>query len=144
MHLDPFICHWICSFLWRRRKRVRINNLSSELLPLSTGAPQGSVLLSWLFSLFTNHITFNHSFVTILKYAANTTITGLITNNNKDWYHEQVAQAVTCCRDNNLQFNTSKTQQLIIDFRHSPLKPPYTSLANLWLCFCLLWLRNST
>ncbi|KAM3877720.1 protein CFAP20DC [Diretmus argenteus] len=47
----------------------------------------GCVLSPWLFSLYTNHLTSHHSSVSISKYADDTTITGLITNNNEDHYH---------------------------------------------------------
>lgn len=120
MNIDPCICHWIRSFLWKRRQRVKMNSHLSRPLTLSTGAPQGCVLSPWLFSLYTNYLISFHSSVTILKYADDTTIIGLITNNNEDRYREQIAQAVTWCLNNNLQLNSSKTQELIIDFRHSP------------------------
>ncbi|KAM3863747.1 integrin alpha-IIb-like [Diretmus argenteus] len=90
MNIHPSLCHLTRSFLWRRRQRVRIGSLLSGPLTLSTGVPQGCVLSPWLFSLYTNHLTSHHSSVSISKYADDTTITGLITNNNEDHYREQV------------------------------------------------------
>ncbi|KAM3866909.1 uncharacterized protein ACN63O_008607 [Diretmus argenteus] len=129
MNIHPSLCHLTRSFLWWRRQRVRIGSLLFRPLTLSTGVPQGCVLSPWLFSLYTNHLTSHHSSVSISKYADNTTITGLITNNNEDHYREQVAQAVTWCQDNNLHLNTSKTKELQIDFRRNPppKKPLYIS-----------------
>lgn len=120
MDIDINLCYWIHDFLSQRTQRVRMGSLSSQPLTLSTGAPQGCVLSPWLFSLYTNSLTSTHSSVSILKYADDTTIIGLITNNNEYHYREQVTQVATWCQNNNLQLNTSKTQELIVDFSRSP------------------------
>ncbi len=91
--------------------------LPSKPLTLSMGVPQGCVPSPWLFSLCTNRLTSHHSSVSIYKCADDTTITGLITNNNEDHHCEQVTQAVTWCQDSSLQLNISKTKELIMDFR---------------------------
>ena len=97
-----------------------MSDLSSRPLTLSTGAPQGCVLSPWLFSLYTNTLTSTHSSVSILKYADDTTIVGLIPEKNENHYREQITQAVTWCQNNKLQLNTSQTKELIIDFTCSP------------------------
>ena len=120
MNIDPCICHWIHSFLSHRQQKVKINNITSHPLYLSTGAPQGCVLSPWLFSLYTNLLTSHYNSVNIYKYADDTTIIGLITNNNESDYRAQINQTITWCTDNNLLLNSSKTKELIIDFRRQP------------------------
>ncbi len=51
------ICQWITSFLTDRQQLVRLGKLTSRTLTISTGAPQGCVLSSLLFSLCTNDCT---------------------------------------------------------------------------------------
>lgn len=120
MNINPCICHWIHSFLWNRKQRVRMNNNTSSPLFLSTGAPQGCVLSPWLFSLYTNQLTSHHGSVSLYKYADDTTIIGLITNNQETVYRAQINQAVTWCTDHDLLLNTSKTKELIVDLRRQP------------------------
>ena len=66
------ICEWIFSFLISRPQRVKIGNVLSDTLILSTGSPQGCILSSFLFTLFT------YLFNLTVKYADDTTIIGLI------------------------------------------------------------------
>jgi len=50
------------------------------------------------------------------KYADNTTIEGLISDNDETQYHIVLDQAVNWCSNKELQLNTAQTQELIIDF----------------------------
>jgi hypothetical protein len=79
-------------------------------LILNTGAPQGCVISPLLYSLFT------HDSNTI-KFADDTTVVGLITNNDETAYKGEVRELAVWCQDNNLSLNVSKTKELIIDYR---------------------------
>ena len=65
----------IRQFLCDRPQRVRLNGLMcrdpvlSDEIVVNTGAPQGCVLSAVLFSLHTNDILSNKSFLTLFKYA---------------------------------------------------------------------------
>ncbi|XP_072770291.1 uncharacterized protein [Nerophis lumbriciformis] len=66
--------------------------------------------------------TTNH----IVKYADDTTVVGLIRDNNDMDYREEVKHLVDWCRTNNLVLNLDKTKEIIVDFRkhqssHAPL-----------------------
>ncbi|XP_061826589.1 uncharacterized protein [Nerophis lumbriciformis] len=66
--------------------------------------------------------TTNH----IVKYADDTTVVGLIRDNNDMDYREEVKHLVDWCRTNKLVLNVNKTKEIIVDFRkhkssHAPL-----------------------
>ena len=42
---------------------------------------------------------------------------GLITDNDKTAYREEVRELAVWCQDNNLSLNVSKTKELIVDYR---------------------------
>ena len=50
---------------------VKVGNNTSTSLILNTGAPQGCVLSSLLYSLFTHDCVANHSSNSIIKFADN-------------------------------------------------------------------------
>jgi hypothetical protein len=53
------------------------------MLILNTGAPHECVLSPLLYSLFTHDYTARHDSNTIIKFADDTTVIGLITNNDE-------------------------------------------------------------
>ena len=66
----------------------RVGNNISNPLNLNTGAPQGCVLNPLLYSMFTHDCVALHASKSIIKFADNTTVVGLITNNNETAYRE--------------------------------------------------------
>ncbi len=118
------ICQWITSFLIERQELVRLGKLISRTLTISTGAPQGCVLSQLLFSLYTNDCTSNPS-VNLLKFVDDTTVIGLIKDGDKSAYRQEVEQLSVWCSLNNLELNTLKTVEMIVDFRRTP-PPPYS------------------
>jgi hypothetical protein len=96
---------------------VHIGNATSSTLTLNTGAPQGCVLSPLLYSLFTHDCVATHSSNTIVKFADDTTVIGLITDGDETAYREEVRVLTSWCQDNNLKLNLSKTKELIVDYR---------------------------
>jgi len=54
-----------------------------------------------------------HGSNTILKFADDTTILGLITNNDETTYKEEVRDLATWCQGNNFSLNVCKTKEII-------------------------------
>jgi hypothetical protein len=54
---------------------------------------------------------------TIIKFADDTTVVGLITDNDETDYSEEVRDLAVWCQDNNLSLNVSKTKELIVNYR---------------------------
>ena len=48
---------WINAFLFLRQQRVVVNGVYSDLVPVVSGVPQGTVLGLLLFSLYINDIS---------------------------------------------------------------------------------------
>lgn len=117
--LPVSLCHWIRDFLTSRPQVVRIGNKTSSPLVLSTGTPQGCVLSPALFTLFTHDCAAIHPTNTVVKFADDTTVVGLISDNNETHYREEIHQLSQWCSANNLVLNTGKTKEVIVDFRRS-------------------------
>ena len=96
---------------------VRVGNNISTPLILNTGDPQGCVLSPILYSLFTHDCMAMHASNSIIKFADDTTVVGLITNNDETAYREEVRALAEWCQENNL--NVNNTRELIVDFRRS-------------------------
>ncbi|CAM4570023.1 unnamed protein product [Leuciscus chuanchicus] len=127
LSMPSSICQWISIFLTDRQQRVRLGKLTSRTLTISTGAPQGCVLSPLLFSLYTNDCTSKDPSVKLLKFADDTTVIGLIQNGDESAYRLGVEQLAVWCSYNNLELNTLKTVEMIVDFRRkSPALPPLT------------------
>jgi hypothetical protein len=58
--LNASLCNWILDFLTGRPQVVRLGNNTSVTLILNTGAPQGYVISTLLYSLFTQDCTARH------------------------------------------------------------------------------------
>ena len=105
---------------------VRVGNNTSTTLIVNTGAPQRCVFSPLLYSLFTHDCTVRNDSNTIIKFADDTTVVGLITNNNGTAYREEVRDLAVWCQDNNLSLNMIKTKEMIVDYRkkrteHTPI-----------------------
>uniref|UniRef100_A0A8K9UYS7 Reverse transcriptase domain-containing protein n=1 Tax=Oncorhynchus mykiss TaxID=8022 RepID=A0A8K9UYS7_ONCMY len=122
--LDPALCNWVLDFLTGRPQVVRVgNNISSPLI-LNTGAPQGCVLSPLLYSLFTHDCVATHASNSIIKFADDTTVVGLITNIDETAYREEVRALGVWCQENNLTLNVNKTKEMIVDFRKQQREHP--------------------
>ena len=81
--LNTSLCTWILEFLTVCPQVVREGSTTSATLILNTGAPQGCVLSPLLYSLFTHDCMARHDSNTIIKFADDTTVAGLITDNDE-------------------------------------------------------------
>ncbi len=125
--LNNSLCNWMLDFLTGRPQSVRVGRNTSSTTTLSTGAPQGCVLSLLLFTLLTYDCTVKFSSNHIIKFADDTTVVGLISNNDETHYREEVAQLAEWCGINNLSLNVGKTKEVVMDFRRNSVNhPPLT------------------
>ncbi|KAI4894209.1 hypothetical protein NFI96_027345, partial [Prochilodus magdalenae] len=98
--LTPTLCNWVLNFLTDRPQSVRIGSRTSSTRTSNTS---------------------------IIKFADDTTVIGLITGGDETAYRREVAELVDWCDYNNLSLNTDKTKEMIVDPRrrrrelHTPL-----------------------
>ncbi len=107
--LNRSLCSWILNFLTGKGQVVRMGNNTSSPLTLNTGAPQGCILSPLLYSLYTHDCTATHSSNVIVKFADDTTVIGLITDNDETAYREEVSTLTKWCQENHLSLNIDKT-----------------------------------
>ncbi|KAL0197619.1 hypothetical protein M9458_006159, partial [Cirrhinus mrigala] len=117
--LNTSLCNWTLDFLTGRPQGVRVGHNTLSTTTLSTGAPQGCVLSPLFFTLLTHACTAKFSSNHIIKFADDTTVVGLIINNDETHYREEVAQLAEWCGTNNLSLNVSKTKEVAESERNS-------------------------
>ncbi|KAL0165648.1 hypothetical protein M9458_037492 [Cirrhinus mrigala] len=128
--LSSSLCQWICNFLTGRPQAVRMGGHLSASLTLSTGAPQGCVLSPLLYSLYTYDCVATTSSTTIIKFADDTVVVGLISDNNETAYLKEIRNLENWCQRNNLLLNVSKTKELIVDFSTKQERNYQTPIIN--------------
>ncbi len=106
---------------------MKVGQFTSNPITLNVGAPQGCVLSPLLYSLYTHDCVSSHSSTSIIKFADDTVVLGLISNNDETAYLDEVERLTSWCQDNCFSLNVSKTKELIVDFRKRHLLP-YTPL----------------
>ena len=125
--LSPPMCNWILDFLTDRPQSVRVGTNTSNTISLSTGSPQGCVLSPLLFTLMTHDCIARSATNHIIKYADDTTVVGLIRDDDEESYRAEVKHLVSWSTGSNLDLNVNKTIEVIIDPRtrerpaHTPL-----------------------
>ncbi|KAI3364132.1 hypothetical protein L3Q82_010949, partial [Scortum barcoo] len=138
--LNSALCDWILNFLTGRPQAVRMGSTTSSTLTLNTGAPQGCVLSPLLYSLFTHDCVATHSSNTIIKFADDTTVIGLITGDDETAYREEVRALTSWCQDNNLQLSTLRRlnmdSRLLCSFYRCTIESLLTGCITAWYSSC--------
>ncbi|XP_051253585.1 uncharacterized protein LOC127362195 [Dicentrarchus labrax] len=117
MGMDQLLVTWITDYLTERPQYVRLKGCTSDTVVSSTGAPQGTVLSPALFTLYTSDFQYNSGLCHMQKYSDDTAIVGCIKDGREGEYRSLVEDFVRCCGSNHLQLNTSKTKEMVVDFR---------------------------
>ncbi|GFS25351.1 Battrachocottus baikalensis orf1 and orf2 genes [Elysia marginata] len=115
--IRPSIVLWVLDYLTSRPQFVQLNaSINSDVLTTNMGAPQGTVLSPFLFSLYTSDSRSSNDDCVFDKYADDTVQIGLITDNDDSVYVEQKDVFINWCKNNYLVLNVEKTKEMIIDF----------------------------
>ena len=117
MGVNSNLILWIHSFLTNRKQFVNFNGTKSDVIIVNTGAPQGCVLSAVLFTVYTADCRSDSDKVVIVKYADDTVIIGLLSNDDEQYYRDEVCKFSSWCEENFLDLNIKKTKEMIIDYR---------------------------
>ncbi len=88
--LNSSLCDSIQDFLTDRPQVVKVGQFTSNSITLNVGAPQGCVLSPLLYSVYTHNCVSSHSSTSIVKFADDTVVLGLISNNDEIAYLDEV------------------------------------------------------
>ena len=132
MNVPANFIAWIFNYLTFRPQYVRLaiskgsssTTISSKTIVLNTGAPQGTVLSPFLFTLYTADSRCTDSSCPLVKFADDTAQVAKIKGDNDLVYKEQVEKFVEWCDENHLVLNTNKTKEIVIDFRKKKVHEP--------------------
>ncbi|KAM3875368.1 alpha-2-macroglobulin [Diretmus argenteus] len=85
-------------------------------LAVCTGAPQGTVLAPFLFTVYTADFTHNTPTCHLQKFSDDSAIVGLITDEDDREYRGLTQDFVDWCQQNHLQINAGKPKELVVYF----------------------------
>ncbi len=115
------------SYLTNRKQYVDVDDVKLEMLMVTTGVPQGSILGPLLFIIYVNDIANANNFFNFIIYADDTTLsttTEVILNNiNNDNIESKINSELACINEwlkyNKLSLDISKCKYVIF---HKPQK----------------------
>jgi hypothetical protein len=120
MDVNPRLISWVHSFMTSRPQQVRVGSTLSDVMVTNTGAPQGCVLSPVLFTIYTADCRTADASNLQIKFADDTSLTGLLRDSDEAKYRQAVGELVDWCDRNFLELNVTKTEEMIVDFRRKP------------------------
>jgi hypothetical protein len=124
-NFEPFLIHWINSFLSQRKQKVLLDGVLSETCRVSSGVPQGSVLGPVLFITFINDIVDCAPNSSIKLFADDTLLYRQVsTAQDSDTLQADLDKVAAWAASNGMSFNVSKTSVLV--FGSQPPLHTYT------------------
>lgn len=117
MQVDTSMISWVIDYLTGRPQFVRLRNCVSQHVVSNIGAPQGTVLSPFLFTLYTSDFHYNTQLCHLQKFSDDTAVVGCIEEGHEMEYRTLITSFVEWCEANRLQLNVTKTKEMEIDFR---------------------------
>ena len=102
------LIHWLLEYLTNRTQYVKLgSSITSNIVVSNTGAPQGTVLAPFLFTLYTADVRSDSPLCPLIKFADDTALIGLIEKDQSTDYLRQLNIFSEYCDENFLQLNVS-------------------------------------
>ena len=117
---------WLKSYLKERQQFTAVNGSTSEMIPISFGIPQGSVLGPTLFTLFTNDLPSSVSSGSVYMFADDTTVYCMSDTAEKSiaQFNSALRELNEWCLINRLTPHPSKSEAILISRRNPPANIP--------------------
>lgn len=128
MQVDPPLVSWITDYLTGRPQYVRLQDSVSDTVVSSTGAPQGTVLSPFLFTMYTSDFQFHSDSCHLQKFADDSAIVGCVGEGKEEEYRGIVESFIEWCAINHLHINSTKTKELVGDFHRRKSAPTPISI----------------
>ncbi|XP_055493496.1 uncharacterized protein LOC129698391 isoform X1 [Leucoraja erinacea] len=121
MGVDSTFISWIYDYLTGRPQFVKLGDSVSGTVVCNDGAPQGTVLAPFLFTLYTTDFNYKSDTCHVQKYSDDTAIMVCVRNGQEEEYRNFCAWSEENC----LILNTTKTKEMVVNFGRSklPLQP---------------------
>lgn len=120
----------IQNYLYNRKQYVQIGDIKSELLPITTGVPQGSILGPLFFIIYINDISFSSQLFKFIIYADDTTLyTALqydkdFSTQSEAMLNMELQKISRWIKLNKLSLNISKTKCMMFHRTQKKIVPP--------------------
>ena len=119
------------NYLNLRPQSVRFSHsIVSDVIVTNTGAPRGTGLSPFLFSLYTSDCRVTQNNRSIDKHADATVLTGMGENDDYTNYILEVKSFVGWRDVNHLVLNVSKNKEMMIDSREKAMQPDMTFIKD--------------
>ncbi len=112
--LNTTLCDWIQDFLTGRPQVVKMGQFTSNSITLNVGARRAAFWVPCSTLLYTHDCVSSHSSTSIVQFADDTVVLGLISNKMRPHTWVRVERLTSWCQDNCLSLNVSKTKELIV------------------------------
>ncbi|KAJ0001685.1 hypothetical protein NQD34_001481 [Periophthalmus magnuspinnatus] len=119
MQVEDSLVSWIVDYLTGRPQYVRLQGCVSDRVVSNTGAPQGTVLSPFLFTLYTTDFSYCSETCHLQKFSDDSAVVGCISGGDEREYRTVVDNFVTWSEKNYLQLNVTKTKELVVDLRRT-------------------------
>ncbi|KAJ8342067.1 hypothetical protein SKAU_G00319950 [Synaphobranchus kaupii] len=96
MQVDAPLVSWIVDYLTGRPQYVRLQHCVSDRVVSNTGAPQGTVLSPFLFTIYTTDFNYLTETCHLQKYSDDSAVVGCISDGDEAEYRAVVENFVTC------------------------------------------------
>ena len=124
------------NYLSGRKQYVEYDHVTSSLLDIKTGVPQGSILGPLLFIIYINDISKVSSLLDFIIYADNTTLSSVINSIGNDensignTLNKELDKVVSWLKVNKLSLNIDKTKYMIFYPHQKKVKKPKLMIEN--------------
>ena len=119
-----YLLNWLNDYLCKRKQRVRLGNTRSDVVNVTSGVPQGSILGPFLFAFFMSSYRPKDPGVPIIKYADDVTLIIPVFKSDQSElfrFSSEVDHFQKWCCDHSMQVNAQKTKVMNVCFARTPL-----------------------